>query len=141
MNVLGADVVELPNDTDSTLDGFVQVPKHASLSDITTHLVQGVSALMGDDDDLQLDVIIVASGGFEGDPPVPKPGATQEEVVKGAQAYAQTMDKMMSMNLYPVIASGYLAQRFMAEQGKWWTMANHGSWNVCKVLMLVSIAN
>jgi hypothetical protein len=121
MNVIGADVVELPDDTDSTLDGFVQVPKHASLADITTHLVQGVSAAMmgGDDDDVQLDAIIVASGGWQGDPPVPKAGATQEEVLKGAEEYAQTVEKMMSMNLYPVVASGYLAQRFMAEQGKW----------------------
>jgi hypothetical protein len=117
MHVLGADVVELPNDTDSTLDGFVQVPKNASLSDITTHMVQGVSAAMGDDD-AQLDAIIVASGGWQGDPPVPKTGATEEEVLKGAQEYAQTIDRMISMNMYPVLASGYLAQRFMAEEGK-----------------------
>ena len=119
MNVLGADVVQLPDGTDSSLDGFVQVPKHASLADITTHLVQGVSA-----HDVQLDAIIVASGGFQGDPPVPEPGATQDQVMKGAQEYAQTIENMMSMNLYPVMASGYLAQRFMAEEGKWQGMVD-----------------
>lgn len=126
MNVLGADVVELPDDTDSTLDGFVQIPKHASLADITTHLVEGVSA-----HDVQLDAIIVASGGWQGDPPVPEPGATQEDVMKGVQAYAQTVENMMSMNLYPVVASGYLAQRFMAEEGKWYCRIwrTVGSWN------------
>ena len=118
MQVLGADVVELPNDTDTILDGFISVPnlkKNPALADITSALVEGVSNNLGDGD--QIDVIVCASGGWQGDPEMPKPDATDAEVIAGARAYGETIDKMISMNLYPVLAAGYVAHRFMAPEG------------------------
>ena len=41
-----------------------------------------------------------------------------EEILQGAQEYGETIDMMMHMNLIPVIAAGYTAQRFAGPNGK-----------------------
>ena len=117
--VFGADVVELPNDTETMLEGFIPVPNlknHPRLSDITLSLVEGVAQSLAEEE--QLDAIICASGGWQGDPEVPHPGADYQEILAGATAYGETIDQMISMNLYPVVAAGYVAHRFMGEEGK-----------------------
>jgi hypothetical protein len=126
MQVLGVDVVDLPDDTDTTLDAFISIPtwnQHPSLGDVTAALVRGVSEALGDGE--EIDAIIVASGGWQGDPALPKPGASEDEFMDGAKEYGETIDKMLGMNLYPVLAAGYAANRFMAEEGKpsFWFLA------------------
>ena len=51
MQVLGADVCELPNDTDSTLNGFISIPNlrgtnQLTLSEMTTALAKGTSEIL-----------------------------------------------------------------------------------------------
>jgi NAD(P)-dependent dehydrogenase (short-subunit alcohol dehydrogenase family) len=120
MRVVGADVGELPNDTDSMLSGFVSVPSlkgKPSLADMTTSLLQGVSDLLEDGDEIA--AIICASGGFEVDPNPPTRGANAElDFVVGANAYGETIDRMIAANLYPVLSAGYIAQRFMGNDGE-----------------------
>ncbi len=119
MSVIGADVCELPNETDWELDGFVTVPRfeeRPSLGEVTKKLVQGVDAALADDNE-RLDVIICASGGWHGDPKPPKEDATLSEIETSALEYGDAIDKMMGMNLYPVVAAGYCAQRYMDKEG------------------------
>lgn len=120
MRVIGADVGELPTDTDSTLNGFVSIPSLSgkpSLADMTTSLLQGVSSLLDDGD--EIDAIICASGGFEVDPNPPNRGASVEsDVLLGAKAYGDTVDRMIAANLYPVLSAGFIAQRFMGNDGE-----------------------
>lgn len=119
MQVLGADIVKLPDDEPgSPLDAFIELPKlqsPASLGDLTVSLVQGISDVL--DDGEEIDAIICASGGWMGDPPLPKSDATEEDFLRGAREYGETMHKMLDMNLYPVLAAGYAANRFMADEG------------------------
>jgi NAD(P)-dependent dehydrogenase (short-subunit alcohol dehydrogenase family) len=118
MQVLGADVVDLPDDTDTTLDAFISIPtwkQHPGLGELTGALVRGISDVLGEGE--EIDVIICASGGFQGDPPLPKPDAEEEDFMRGAKEYGETIDNMLEMNLYPVLAAGYAANRFMADQG------------------------
>jgi NAD(P)-dependent dehydrogenase (short-subunit alcohol dehydrogenase family) len=120
MRVIGADVGEHPNDADSTLNGFVSVPSlkgKPSLADMTTSLLQGVSDLLEDGDEIS--AIICASGGFEVDPNPPTRGASAEfDFLLGANAYADTIERMIAANLYPVLSAGYIAQRFMGNDGE-----------------------
>jgi NAD(P)-dependent dehydrogenase (short-subunit alcohol dehydrogenase family) len=119
MQVLGADIVDLPDDTDTSLDAFISIPawnQRPSLGDVTAALVQGVSDNLADGE--ELDAIIIASGGWLGDPPLPKPDLSLEEFIRGAKEYGENIDKLTQMNLYPVLAANYAANRFMAEEGK-----------------------
>ena len=119
MQVIGADVVDLPDDTDTSLHhAFIEMPtynQHPGVADVTTALVAGLNQTLSEEE--EIDAIICASGGWQGDPPFPKPDIDDEEFMDGAIAYGQTIDKMMEMNLYPVLAAGYAANRFMAEEG------------------------
>ena len=117
MQVVGVDVVGPPEDNNS-LDAFVSLPagdERPGLGDVTSALVGGLSQVLGDD--VEIDAIICASGGWQGDPSLPTPDASQEEFMEGAMAYGQTIDSMFQMNLYPVLAAGYAANRFMADEG------------------------
>ena len=116
VRVIGADVV--PN-KESMLDDFISMParnKHSGLGDVTAALARGVSEALGDDGDL--DAIICASGGWQGDPPIPKIEDSEDEFLQGASTYGDTIDQMLEMNLYPVLAAGYTANRFMAHEGR-----------------------
>jgi NAD(P)-dependent dehydrogenase (short-subunit alcohol dehydrogenase family) len=120
MQVIGADVVDLPGETDTSLQhAFVQMPTwdhHPGVADVTSALVSGLSETLSDGE--EIDAIVIASGGWQGDPPFPKPDVEDDEFMDGAIAYGQTIDKMMAMNLYPVLAAGYAANRFMADEGE-----------------------
>lgn len=124
MQVIGADVVNLDNgdkdsSSSSSLDAFVPIPtweQHPGVGDVTEALVRGLCDVL--DEDEEIDVIICASGGWEGDPELSNAHTTnQEEYIAEAKAYGNTIDKMMEKNLFPVLASGYAADRFMAEEG------------------------
>ena len=119
LQVIGADVAELPNETDSTLNGFISIPKlrgSEPLAEMTTSLVQGAFDIL--DEGEEIDVIVCASGGWQGDPDPPLRNSSEDEFLAGAKSYGETIDKMISMNLYPVLSAGYLAQRFMAKEGE-----------------------
>lgn len=120
MCVIGADVCELPNETDWELDGFITVPRleeRPSVGEITKKLVQGVDNVLGDDE--RLDVIICASGGWQGDPKPPKEDATLSDIEQAAVEYGDAIDRMMGMNLHPVVAAGFCAQQFMENEGRY----------------------
>lgn len=119
LQVLGADVAELPNDTDSMLNGFISIPKlrgSQPLAEMTTSLVQGVFDVLEKGE--EIDVIVCASGGWQGDPDPPSKDDGEAAFIASATDYGQTIDRMISMNLYPVLAAGYLTQRFMAKEGE-----------------------
>lgn len=116
MQVIGVDVVNNPDE--KALSAFVSMPaweQHPGVGDVTEALVRGVSDAIGQGE--EIDAIICASGGWQGDPAPPAPSASDEECFDGAKNYGQAIDKMLEMNLYPVLAAGYAANRFMAEEG------------------------
>jgi dihydropteridine reductase len=121
MKVVGADVVGLPEGSSSSslLDAFIQLPtfsQPAAVADVTAALMEGLTGILDEED--EIDAIICACGGWMGDPPFPKPDDTDEDFMKGAKDYGDTINKMLEMNLYPVLAAGYAANRFMADEGK-----------------------
>eukprot|EP00934_Nitzschia_sp_Nitz4_P004872 Nitzschia sp. Nitz4//scaffold57_size113557//47192//48202//NITZ4_003989-RA/size113557-augustus-gene-0.170-mRNA-1//1//CDS//3329554840//4862//frame0 len=114
LQVLGADIQKVEGDT--SLDAFIQLPNLPSpvdLGDATEALVQGISDVL--DEDEEIDAIICASGGWMGDAPFfPE---SEGGAISGAREYANTVQSMLEMNLYPVLAAGYAADHFMAEEG------------------------
>lgn len=120
MKVIGADVVELQDQSDWEVDYFVPMPhfrEHSSLAELSTQLTKGVGFAIGHE---EIDTIVVASGGWQGDPQLPGPSghdATLDDVEQGAEIYGESIEKMLRMNMFPVVAAGYVAQRYMAKQG------------------------
>lgn len=121
MKVVGADVVGLPEEDARTgLDTFIKLPTYdqpAAVADVMESLIKGIGGAL--DSGEALDVIICVSGGFASDPKLPKPDISDDDFVAGAKEYGATINKMLEMNLYPVLAAGYAANRFMADEGKW----------------------
>lgn len=121
LKVLGADVVRHRDDNSTTtrsLDAFINLPSgsHATtVADVSTALVEGLSAALESEE--EIDAIVCACGGWMGDPLAPKPDVTEEEFLSGVKEYSETIHKMLEMNLYPVLAAGYAANRFMANEG------------------------
>jgi len=118
MKVLGADVIDLSDRSGNMLNDFIPIPTwdhHPSVGDVTVAMVQGVSESLGEGE--ELDAIICASGGWRGDPKPPQPTAIAEEVMQGAREYGESIDQMLEMNLYPILAAGYAANHFMANEG------------------------
>ena len=118
MQVIGADVCELPNDTDTTLNGFVSlsgVQGSPTVAEMTSALSEGVSNVLNPGE--EVDVIVCASGGFQMDPTPPSRVASEQDFLDGAKEYGDAIDKMIAMNLYSVVSAGYLTHRFMAKDG------------------------
>lgn len=125
MKVIGADIVELPTELTHSwdLDGFISLPDNAPLPQLTTQLVQGVIDYLyyedqeeEEENDRGLDLIVVASGGWEGDPirEFSKNKDQPDQLIKFAQNYTESILRMRKMNLDPVIAAGFVAQ-FMSS--------------------------
>lgn len=115
--VIGADVLELPNDSDWQLDDFVPLPhfgQYPTLADITERLANGVDFALGTSN---LNALVVASGGWQMDPVSSSPKETPFDHAQGARAYGESMETMMRMNFFPVAAAGYIAQHYMAPEG------------------------
>lgn len=83
MKVLGADVMELPNDftMDWELDDIIALPRQADLSDLTVRLVRGVDFFL--QGEAGLDAIVCASGGWEGDPVLSADSDNENPTEKG----------------------------------------------------------
>jgi len=135
MTVIGADVVERARGGGAYLDAFLKLPSdNPSLAELTKGLCGGlagldeqirdrlenvetgidgespewdseraVSGLLG----LELDAIVCANGGWEGDVSA---GETDE-------AFGDSGEKMLRMNLHPVLAAGRAASSYMADRG------------------------
>lgn len=144
INIIGSDCVQPPNSQMEAdqLDAFLPLPHPStdpSLGKMTTELLLGLKELDelssnndsgGDDADggLKLDAIICASGGWEGDPPTVNVDALKSELdptdsmeekmlIADARAHGDAVERMMKMNLYPVLAAGRAMDRYMASQG------------------------
>lgn len=118
VNVIGADVVDSAETPQ--FHGFVPLPPasqdNCTLAEVTHRLTQGVSSILEHDDAL-IDVIVVASGGWESDPERHANASVEENIEENALAYGDSVDRMMRMNLYPVLAAGYVAQHYMNHGG------------------------
>ena len=144
MKVIGADVEELPNDFNEIweLDGFVKCPAAAAaaaaatidsttgadLTRLSVELTRGVDYCLRelgnemDQEDLGLDAIVCANGGWKGDPPFLPNDIVNEtldlkeedlhRMEKGAVEFASTITDMMQRNLDPVLAASYVAQHY-----------------------------
>lgn len=122
MQVMGADILERSPGGTSELDGldaFCLIPNNhdASLPEATTSLTEAVHDFCMSDG-VFLDCIVVASGGFVPDPVAPKPVGVgvplpREQYLQSAHDYSSTANTLIQRNLYPVIASSFLAQHFM----------------------------
>jgi NAD(P)-dependent dehydrogenase (short-subunit alcohol dehydrogenase family) len=108
----------------------------ASLSDLTVALVDGLSRVLGEDQDL--DAIVTVAGAWEADPPTPSPPEGGDDLdgddfdddhrpmlvgalrytstIEGAVRYASTIERMMGKNLYPALAGGYASKHFMTDR-------------------------
>ncbi len=139
ISIIGSDCVQPPDSQMEAdqLDAFLPLPHPStdpSLGKMTTELLLGLKELDGlsrgdsDSDEgggLKLDTIICASGGWEGDPPtvnvddLDNPTDDMEEriMIADAKEHGDTVERMMRMNLYPVLAAGRAMDRYMASQG------------------------
>jgi len=110
LTVIGADVVD--SSETAQLHHFVPLQEAASLGTLTARLANGVRAALGEMDSnsdsessMLLDVIVVASGGWESDPKEDTP-----------ESYGDSIDRMMRRNLHPVVAAGYCAQHYCDKE-------------------------
>lgn len=120
VQVLGADILELPHDFTGEweLDGFVSLPQEADLGDLTVRLVRGVHYFLHGE--AKLDAIICASGGWQPDPELSSTKVeerTEQIMEMSAVEYSEAIVRMRRMNLDPVLAAGYIAQQYMADEG------------------------
>ncbi|CAJ1936644.1 unnamed protein product [Cylindrotheca closterium] len=117
MSVIGADVVA--GEDESSLDAFVPIPtlddKHPGLGEMTEALAIGLCEVLADGRDI--DTIICAAGSWQSDPTAPNTASSDKDFIAGARSFGDNIDAMMAANLYPVLAAGYAANRFMAEEG------------------------
>ncbi len=129
VQVVGADVVPPHADDEANFSagGFIPLPLPPaasddedtlpgtpSLSELTVALVDGLSqVLVGDQ---ELNAIVSVAGAWEGDPPLPPSHADDMDKVEGARQYAMTIDRMLGMNLYPLLAAGYASHHFMTDR-------------------------
>ena len=139
MEVLGADVLELPQELTEEwqLDAFCALSKDASLEEMTVQLTESVyDFLQGNNDDDDggfnrnnpkpnfpgLDCLIVAAGGFQMDPAALKPVApgvslSREQYLQQASEQATNAQLMLRQNTYPVLAASSIARHFMNPKG------------------------
>ena len=139
ISIIGSDCVQPPDSQMEAdqLDAFLPLPHPStdpSLGKMTTELLLGLKELdelsKGGSDSsesgLKLDAIICASGGWEGDPPTvdaikadldPTDDMEEKLMIADAKEHGDTVERMMRMNLYPVLAAGRAMDRYMASQG------------------------
>jgi dihydropteridine reductase len=130
--VLGADVVELPPDLTLDgfeLDGFVPLPRNAGLTELTRVLAEGVhryldvlssspSTSSPSSSRRRLDAIVCASGGWQMDPTAASTDFNDWTEVEGSvREYTESVQRMIHMNLDPVVAASFLARHYMNANG------------------------
>jgi dihydropteridine reductase len=119
--VLGADVVEVPPDLTLDgfeLDGFVHLPRHSGLTELTTALAEGVSrCLETAATRRRLDAIVCASGGWKMDPTPSELTEDWTDLERSVREYTESIQQMIHMNLDPVAAAAFMTQHFMNPNG------------------------
>lgn len=119
MSVIGADVVAGGENHESSLRAFIPMPtmgdKQVGLGEMTEALASGLCDVMGDK--REINAIVCASGGWHNDAEAPTATSSDDDFIAGARSFGENIDSMMSANLYPVLAAGYAANRYMAEEG------------------------
>lgn len=103
-HVIGADVV-VPSSSKNEEDAFLSVSSSSNVHGLTKELMDGMQKQQQEKNDLYLDAIICASGGFAMDDD--DNGDMDMDVVT----------QMMELNYYPVVAAAQLAKTFMAPKG------------------------
>ena len=143
ITVIGADCVEPSSEQldNHLLDAFIPLPHpstNPTLAETTRELCLGLKELddlsgspgrwydgsSGPDSGLTLDAIICASGGWEGDPPSasgkvddPTDSWMEKLIEADADAHGDGVERMLRMNLYPVLAAGRAMDLYMGGQG------------------------
>ena len=119
MNVLGADIIST---SQPPPDDFCQLPTDTSNVTAMTHtLLTSVHEFVTAKNPQRpyLDVIVVAAGGYEMNPPTMRKsksvagGAVDPALLQNATAYLQAMERMREQNFHPVVAAGIVAQHYM----------------------------
>ena len=121
MNVVGADVMELPSDLQGSgfeLAGFIGLDPNADLTKLTVDLVDGADHCLNEiEQGCKFDAIVCANGGWMGDPPAVVPDPLEDDwrqhLREGATDYANTITHIIDVNLNPVLAAQYIAQHYM----------------------------
>jgi dihydropteridine reductase len=153
MDVLGADVApELPSEwTNDTWELTQFCPLNATegtVTALTQSLLQGVHQFVHESDESDpptkrwLDVIVVASGGWEMDPPLV---SLQKEnppnlnaILEHASNYLQTMERMRQKNFDPVLAASVVAQNYLNHRNR--NDPQHASFNGSLMVVLGATA-
>jgi len=143
ITVIGADCVEPSSEQldNHLLDAFIPLPHpstNPTLAKTTRELCLGLKELddlsgspgrwydgpSGPESGLTLDAVICASGGWEGDPPTasgkvddPTDSWMEKLIEADADAHGDGVERMLRMNLYPVLAAGRAMDLYMGEQG------------------------
>mmetsp|Transcript_19202 Transcript_19202/g.27933 ORF Transcript_19202/g.27933 Transcript_19202/m.27933 type:complete len:360 (-) Transcript_19202:375-1454(-) len=124
MTIIGADVIDPVKKKDiDALDAFIPLQHTSNATELTKSLSLGMRNINdGKEKVVMVDAIICASGGWEGDPTSSYlPGRLLEEdgitPEMAAEEWGKVLDKMLQMNLHPVLAAGNVASTHMANQG------------------------
>ena len=106
--VIGTDIHPPSQERVNSIDGFIQLPngstdeRKISIDGLHHSLRDGLRNLYNDnDDEIELDAIVIASGGFSMDQ------NDQEENI------GEVYENMFQMNYFPVIAAGEIAKKYM----------------------------
>mmetsp|Transcript_7894 Transcript_7894/g.11432 ORF Transcript_7894/g.11432 Transcript_7894/m.11432 type:complete len:307 (-) Transcript_7894:102-1022(-) len=108
--VIGADIQEGSN---FLKGGFVPLPHPGpkpTLAEITCRLTEGVGTILEETND-SLNAVVVASGGWEADPPM----NGNDDFEESATRYGDSIERMLRMNTYPVLAAGHVVRQFIRE--------------------------
>jgi len=104
--------IELPNGMDSNIsssssdnDSDDYENNRISIDSIHEGLRSGMKNLYSGDDNIELDAIIVASGGFAMD--------DDNYDISTASTNGMVYEKMFQMNYYPVVAAGEIAKEYL----------------------------
>lgn len=107
--VIGTDIHPPSQERANSIDGFIELPNDStdqrkiSIDGLHHSLREGLRNLYNDnDDEIELDAIVVASGGFSMD---------EDDQFTIGEVY----ENMLQMNYYPVIAAGEIAKKYMTS--------------------------
>jgi len=115
MKVIGADMVTPPSQTASKLDGFIKMPSLGTqLGQACSQLTRGLKTALADKGE-KIDLVVVASGGFGMDHEVPGSSESHQVQVEEANEFGNSIERMLQMNLHPVLATSYAVNSFMTE--------------------------
>ena len=104
--VIGSDIHPPSKDRIGSIDAFIHLTsEQLSIDNVFQGLQDGLRNLYdNDDNNVELDAIIIASGGFAMD---------ETDDGDDNDTVGNTFDNMLQMNYYPVVAAGEIAKQYM----------------------------